>query len=99
MTEKARRNLILASTFATFINALGLALGLWLIDKNPNLAVTLVVASIVLYAFLRLAVGYIEAVWGVVDVDVPVTKGSNGGPISRPLTAYKVEVTFKEKED
>ena len=97
MTEKARRNLILASTFATFINALGLALGLWLIDKNPNLAVILVVASIVLYAFLRLAVGYIEAIYG--KVEMPATNGLTGGGVSRPLTDYKIEVTFKEKGD
>ncbi len=97
MTEQASRNLKLASTFGTFINALGLALGLWLIDKNPNLAVILVVASIVLYAFLRLAVGFVEAVWGEVDVPGPGGGGGNGNDESRRLTDYKAEVIFKEK--
>ena len=51
------------STLATVINALGLGFGLFYIDTNPRLAVWIVVASIVFYACLRLALGILEFKW------------------------------------
>ncbi len=57
------RYLAAGGTLATVINALGLAFGLFYIDRNPRLAVWIVVASIVIYAVLRLALGYCDFKW------------------------------------
>lgn len=58
---RIRRRLKNAGTLGTFINAMGLAAGILLIDRYPVLAVWVIVGSVVAYALFRLLVGHYES--------------------------------------
>ncbi|HSR69268.1 MAG TPA: hypothetical protein VLU25_15130 [Acidobacteriota bacterium] len=86
----SRKNIRRIDLFGTFINLVGLAIGLALMYYNyPDEAFIAIALSIIIYAFARVAVGYY-------DIESEEVSKPNGKPSCEPLTSYKAETTFKK---
>lgn len=95
--EQKHRYWVILNTTGTVINALGLAMGLWLVKADPDLAIGIVVGSIVFYAVIRMVAGYwFERKMPVYAGGAP--NGNSGTDYEHPAGAPgKVDVTFPDK--
>lgn len=94
--EQKHRYWVILNTTGTVINALGLAMGLWLVKADPDLAIGIVVGSIVFYAVIRMVAGY----W--FERKMPVYAGESNGESGRGSdlpggAPGQVDVQFPDK--
>lgn len=84
----------LAETIGTFLNVIGLALGIIYMRSHPNVALYILVGSIFIYAAIRLLVGIDEFRYRAASYPQKPVPGPEGWD----PTKYLAETTFREKE-